>query len=84
MPGMGTIHSCWASSQASATCAVVTPLPVAIVDSRSTRAWLAVRACSVNRGRLLRRSESLKDVVLSIAPVRNPLPSGLKGHEPDP
>jgi hypothetical protein len=67
---MCTIHECWASSQASATCAVA-PLR-AITGSRSTSAWLAALACSVNRGRMLRRSESPKDVVLSIAPVRKP------------
>jgi hypothetical protein len=38
----------------------------------------------VNRGSVLRRSESLKDVVLSIAPVRKPLPSGLNGTNPIP
>ena len=72
VPGMGTIHERWTSSQASATCAAVAPLRAAITDSRSTSAWLAARACSVNRGRMLRRSESPKDVVLSIAPVRKP------------
>jgi hypothetical protein len=33
---------------------------------------------------MLRRSESSKDVVLSIAPVRKPLPSGLNGTNPMP
>jgi hypothetical protein len=43
---------------------------------------LVARACSVNRGRLLRRSESAKAVELSIVPVRKPLPSGLNGTRP--
>ena len=51
VPGMGTIQGCWARIQARAICAGVAPLRSAITESRSTRAWLAVRACSVNRGR---------------------------------
>jgi hypothetical protein len=62
----------------------VTLLHFAIADSSSTRAWLAVRACPVNRGSLLRRSESAKDVELSIVPVRKPFPSGLNGTKPMP
>ena len=36
MPGMGTIHGCWASSQAKATCPGVTPLDAAS-DCPATR-----------------------------------------------
>src|SRR6266540_3415690 len=84
VPGIGTIEGCWASSQASAIWALVASLRAAMADSRSTRAWLAARASSVNRGRLLRTSESLNEVVLVIAPVRKPLPNGLNGTNPMP
>ena len=70
MPGMGTIDGCWASSQARATWALLAPVRAATVVSRSTRAWLTARACSVNRGRLPRRSPVSNDVVVEIVPVR--------------
>ena len=38
----------------------------------------------MNRGRVLRRSPSANVVALSMVPVRNPLPSGLKGTSPMP
>ena len=42
VPGIGTIHGLWASSQASATCARVALFRSAIARSRSTSAWFAV------------------------------------------
>ena len=77
VPGIGTIHGFWASSQASAIWAGVAFLLSAILPSRSTRDLFACRASGVKRGSLLRKSE-LSNVVFSfILPVRNPLPSGL-------
>ena len=54
------------------------------VPSRSTRAWLALRASGVKRGRVLRKSVLSNVVFSSILPVRKPLPSGLKGTKPMP
>ena len=84
VPGIGTIQGLWASSQASATWAGVALLRAAILPSSSTRAWLAVRASGVNRGMVLRMSELSNEVASLIVPVRNPLPSGLKGTKPIP
>jgi len=84
VPGIGTIQGFWASSQASATWAGVAPLPAAILPSRSTRAWFALRASGLKRGMVLRMSELSKEVASLILPVRKPLPSGLKGTKPIP
>jgi hypothetical protein len=81
---MGTIHGRCVSSQASATCAGVAPFVAAILLSRSTRAWLAVRASGVNRGMVLRMSPLSKAVLSLIRPVRNPVPRGVKGTKPMP
>ena len=53
---MGTIQGFWASSQASAICAGVAPFRSAMLPSRSTSAWFALRASGVKRGRMLRKS----------------------------
>ena len=84
VPGMGTIHGCWARSQASAICAGVAPLASAMRPSRSTTAWLAARASAVNRGRMARMSPSPNSVAWSMRPVRKPRPSGLNGTRPMP
>ena len=47
-------------------------------------AWFAARASAVNRGMPLRKSPASNVVVVSIVPVRNPLPSGLNGTNPMP
>jgi hypothetical protein len=39
-------------------------------------AWFAARASAANRGMALRKSPASNAVVVSIVPVRNPLPSG--------
>jgi len=59
VPGMGTIHGFWASSQASAICAGVAFFRRAMVPSRSTRARFAFRASGANRGMVLRMSSLL-------------------------
>ena len=56
----------------------------AIGASRSTSAWFALRASGVKRGTMLRKSSLANEVFSSIAPVRKPLPSGLKGTKPMP
>ena len=84
VPGMGTIHLFWASSQASATCAVVTPLPAAILDNRSTRSWLAVRACSVNRGRLFAEVGVAEGRRAVDRAGEEALAERTERHEPDP
>src|SRR5215212_6557701 len=48
------------------------------------KAVLAFRASGSKRGTVLRKSPGSKVVVSSILPVRNPLPSGLKGTKPMP
>jgi hypothetical protein len=50
MPGIGTVHGFWASSQASATWAGVACFRRAMPPSRSTRARFAFRASGVKRG----------------------------------
>ena len=52
--------------------------------SRSTNARFAFRASASKRGMVLRKSELSNVVFSSIFPVRNPLPSGLKGTKPIP
>jgi hypothetical protein len=47
-------------------------------------AWLAARASAANRGTLLRKSPASNVVVVSIVPVRKPLPRGLNGTNPMP
>src|SRR5215207_7903759 len=84
VPGIGTIHGFWASSQANAICAGVDRFFAAILSSRSTRAWFAFRFSGSKRGTVLRKSEPSNVVVSSILPVRKPLPSGLKGTKPIP
>ena len=84
VPGIGTIHGFCASSQASAICAGVAFFRAAIVPSRSTSAWFALRASGVKRGTMLRKSVLSNVVLSSILPVRKPLPSGLKGTKPMP
>ena len=52
--------------------------------SSSTSAWFALRASGVKRGTMLRKSLLSNVVVSSIAPVRKPLPRGLKATKPMP
>ena len=84
VPGIGTIHGFWASSQASAIWAGVARFRSPISRSRSTTAWFAFRASGVKRGTMLRKSVLSNVVVSSILPVRKPLPSGLNGTKPMP
>lgn len=84
VPGIGTIHGFCASSHAMAIWAGVAPFPAAIPPSRSTRAWFALRASGVKRGTTLRKSEPSNVVPSPMAPVRKPLPGGLKGTKPIP
>ena len=86
VPGIGTIHGCCASSQASAIWAGVAPLRSAIaaeqVDERLVgRAGLGRRTagwcCADVAGA---RTRALRRCV----PVRKPLPSGLNGTNPMP
>jgi hypothetical protein len=81
---MGTIHGFCASSQASATCAGVASLRAAKARSTSTKARFAFSASGVKRGKVARKSEGSKVVVVSIFPVRKPWPSGLHGTKPMP
>src|SRR5436309_2865689 len=55
-----------------------------MLPSRSVRAWLALSASGVKRGRVLRKSELSNFAFSSILPVRKPLPSGLYGTKPIP
>jgi len=84
VPGIGTIHGFWASSQASAICAGVASFRSAISRSRSTRVWFALRASGVKRGTMVRKSELSNVVVSSIFPVRKLFPRGLNGTNPIP
>ena len=77
VPGIGTIHGFFASSQASAIWAGVAFFRPAMRLSRSIRAWFFYMASGVKRGRRLRKSPSPSLVSLVMAPVRKPLPSGL-------
>ena len=83
-PGIGTIHGFWDSSQARAVCAGVACLLAAILVTRSTSALFTFRFSGVKRGTVFRKSEVSNVVDSSIFPVRNPLPSGLKGTNPIP
>ena len=76
VPGMGTNHGFWASSQASAIWAGVAFFCWATRLSKSIRAWLALSASGVKRGSELRKSLPSKVVFSFIFPVRKPLPSG--------
>ena len=71
VPGIGTIHGFWASSQAIASWAGVACFCAAILPSRSIKAWFALSASGVKRGRVLRKSELSKVAFSSILPVRN-------------
>lgn len=62
VPGIGTIHGCWASSHASATCPGVASLDRAICWTCWTRARLAARLSSSNRGIVARMSPSVNAV----------------------
>ncbi len=84
VPGIGTIHGFWASSHASAICAGVAFFRSANFVSHSTNARFAFRFSGVKRGTMLRKSPLSNVVFSSIFPVRNPLPSGLKGTNPIP
>ena len=55
-----------------------------IAASRSTSAWLALRASGVKRGSDARKSLLASSVCSVMAPVRKPLPSGLNGTKPMP
>ena len=70
VPGIGTIDGLCASSQASAICAGVISLRLAISPSTSTRPMFALRFSSEKRGTTLRKSELSKLVLSLIAPVR--------------
>ena len=84
VPGIGTIHGFWASTQARAICAGVAPFRSATLSSSSTNARFAARASASKRGTVLRKSVLSKVVFSSIFPVRKPLPSGLNGTKPIP
>src|ERR1700739_4291317 len=84
VPGIGTIHGFCASSHASAIWAGVAFFLFAILPSRSTSAWFALRASGVKRGNWLRKSDLSSSVFSSIFPVKKPLPSGLYGTSPIP
>src|SRR5688572_13634997 len=81
---MGTIQGFFARSHAKAIWAGVAAFSEAIDPKTSTRDWFAFRASTVKRGTLLRKSVLSKEVLSSILPVRNPLPSGLNGTKPIP
>jgi hypothetical protein len=67
VPGMGTIHGFWASSQASATCAGVAFFRSAILASRSTRAWFAFSASGMKRGMLDDQALVSRGMTLTVA-----------------
>ena len=85
-PGSGTIHGCWASSHASATCPGVRPSSLGEARGRGRPAPGWRRGCrrrtagscaaDVAGGELASRP--------STVPVRKPLPSGLNGTNPMP
>ena len=72
VPGIGTIHGCWANTDANATWAGVAPSRPAI-RARAPTTWFA-SASVANLGMALRKSWASTIMVL-IVPVRNPLPA---------
>jgi len=62
VPGIGTIHGCWASSHASATCPGAAPFTWVNWATSSTSAWLAARFSAVNLGMVARISPSVNSV----------------------
>ena len=84
VPGIGTIHGFWASSQASAIWAGVACFRAAISPSRSTRAWFAFRASGVKRGTMLRKSVLSNVVFSSDLPREEALAQRAEGDEADP
>ena len=85
VPGIGTIQGFCASSQASAICAGVAPLLLAISPSTSTSALVGLAALRAETWNAVADIAARRTCVLaSIVPVRKPLPSGLNGTKPMP
>ncbi|MNR15932.1 hypothetical protein D3C85_1324940 [compost metagenome] len=73
-----------ASSQPSAICADVASLSKAILPNKSTSFWFAFLLSSEKRGTIFLKSVLSNFVFSLMAPVKNPLPKGLKGTKPIP
>ena len=84
VPGMGTIQGFCAISHASAIWAGVARFRSAHVLTSSTSFRFWGRFSGENRDSPLRMSPSANRVLASMAPVRNPTPSGLHGTKPMP
>ncbi len=84
VPGIGTIHGFCAISQASEIWAGVACFRSVQCFSKSTSARLWDKFSGVKRVSVLRKSLSANLVLSSMAPVRNPTPSGIQGTKPMP
>ncbi len=84
VPGMGTMSSPWASSQASATCPAVARFAAASCLTFSTSFRFAARFSPWKRGKRIIRASVAGSVPAPIAPVSRPRPSGLYGTKPIP
>ena len=85
VPGIGTIHGFCARSQASAICAGVAPLRPPISVEQVDERLICLASLRREAGEACCGSRVLSNVVFSLmAPVRKPLPSGLKGTSPIP
>lgn len=82
VPGIGTIHGCWASSHAGASCPGVAPFTWASWAC-STSAWLAARFSAVNLGMVAWISPSVNSVAGFTVPVRKPLAERAERDEAD-
>ena len=79
VPGIGTIHDRWASSQASDTCAAVYPSVTPTAVTVSTSARLCSKLPGWKRGYVVpapRVSASSKSASVCQRPVSMPRPSG--------
>ena len=84
VPGIGTIHGCWASSHASASCAGVRALLRRRSTEQSTIAGCLAGLGLRTVGSTARMSPVGEGGRASMVPVRKPLPSGLNGTKPMP
>ena len=83
VPGIGTRCASWCSSQASASCAGVSPSSSARPRSGAKRSRLAARFSGAKRGALRRKSSPAR-ADRSTPPARKPSPSGAQATKPTP
>jgi len=84
VPGIGTIHAFWASSQASAIWAGVAFFRFAISPSRSTRAWFAFPRRRREAGNDVAEIGAVERRVLVDGAREEALAQGAEGDESDP